>query len=76
MVIMAQNPNFDPNGLDIETNYKYVLSYLIIFLKISHFVLTLLNNFKKRWEIFSNFVAFSQYLNKFIGLHYCFNNCY
>ena len=31
--------------------------------KISHFVLTLLSYFKKRWEFFSNFVAFSQYPN-------------
>ena len=33
-------------------------------LKISHFVLALQStNFKTKWEIFSNFVAFSQYLN-------------
>ena len=34
-------------------------------LKISHFVLTLQSttNFRTKWEIFSNFVAFSQYLN-------------
>ena len=25
--------------------------------------MTLLCNFKKRWDIFSNFVAFSQYMN-------------
>ena len=31
--------------------------------KISHFVLTLLSNFKKGWEIFSNFVAVLEYLN-------------
>ena len=31
--------------------------------KISPFAMTLLCNFKKRWEIFSNFVAFSQYMN-------------
>ena len=33
------------------------------FEKISSFVLTSLSNFKNRWEIFPNFVAFSQYLN-------------
>ena len=31
--------------------------------KISHLVLTLLSNVKIRWDIFSNFVVFSQYLN-------------
>ena len=31
--------------------------------KISHFVLTSVGNFKERWEIFSSFVAFLQYLN-------------
>ena len=31
--------------------------------KISYFVLTLQIIFKKRWEIFSNFKTFSQYLN-------------
>ena len=31
--------------------------------KISHFILTLLSNFKVMWEMFSNFVAFSQYPN-------------
>ena len=35
-----------------------------IFLKkISHFVLALLSSFKKKWDIFFNFVAFLQYLN-------------
>ena len=31
--------------------------------KISHFILTLLSNFKVMWEMFSNFVAFPQYPN-------------
>jgi hypothetical protein len=31
--------------------------------KISLCILTLLSNYKKRWDILSNFVAFSQYLN-------------
>ena len=40
--------------------------------KNSHFVLTALNNFKRRWEIFSNCLAFSQYLN-FIYSNFCKN---
>ena len=31
--------------------------------KISHFFLTLVGNFTDTWDIFSSFVAFSQYLN-------------
>ena len=31
--------------------------------KIFNFVLTLVSNFKKMWEIFSNLMPFSQYLN-------------
>jgi hypothetical protein len=56
-----------------ELGYKsYAYSSNILrrqqkFEKIAHFVLTLLllllGNFEKRWDIFPNFVAFSQYLN-------------
>ena len=34
-----------------------------MFGEISHFVLMLTSNFKKGWDIFSNFVVFLQYLN-------------
>ena len=60
LVIMAQNPNFDPNGLDIETNQ--IIMYLAIW-SYSKKSPTLFwqSIFKRRWEIFPNFLASSQY---------------
>ena len=46
-----------------EFEFRYSENTNKKFEQNSHFVLTLLSNFEKGLEIFSNFVAFSQYLN-------------
>jgi hypothetical protein len=61
---------FEKDCFDIENHKTVQLHKVQIILrrpqkfeKISHFFLTLLINFKKRWGMFSNFEAFLQYLN-------------
>ena len=58
-----QNHSFQHHLVSIHSKVYFILRWPHFF-QISNFALTLLNNFKIRWEIFSsNFVAFLQYLN-------------